>query len=321
MKTYITLRHIRVRLLNDFRIIRLVTPLDIEKKVPSFCLVARVENIGKKQTLEELLRTVNNCLEIEKLVQKIGEKYGLDIEKELSPKLPDISVKAINRTLQMKSEVLNIEKELDTIFSEIEEEEKSLKKVEKSRKTLELIKQLGLDSKLGRDIKEFHIEFGMLKKDKVRRLKEHMEHMIPEKFILVEGNELEGKLGVQIAVTHDAERTLSRIFSMIEFERITLPEDLFEEKLIELEKIEKETKRKIEEQSRKIKNIKEEAVESLNRIIDEAKGLRLLTEATMKFGRKIETTYGYIPVKKHNFEEIEKELEKAIGNDLFIIDK
>jgi len=41
----------------------------------------------------------------------------------------------------------------------------------------------------------------------------------------------------------------------------------------------------------------------------------------MKFGRKIETTYGYIPVKKHNFEEIEKELEKVIGNDLFIIDK
>ena len=313
--------YIWVRLLNDFIIIRLVTPLDIKKKFPSFCLIARLENIGKKQTLKELLGTVNNCLEIEKMVQKIGEKYGVDIEKEPSPKLPDISVKALTRTLQIKSEVLSIEKELDSIFSEIEEEESSLKKAEKSRKTLELIKKLGLDSKLSKEIKEFHIELGMIKKDKIRRLKEHLEKMIPEKFIMAEGEELEGKLGVQIAVTHDAERTLSRIFSMIEFERITLPEDLFEEKLIELEKIEKEVKRKIEEKSRKIKNIKEEAVENLNRIIDEAKGLRLLAEADMKFGRKIETTYGYLPVKKHDFEEIEKELEKAIGSDLFIIDK
>ncbi len=309
-----------MRLLNGFRIIRLVTPLDIEKKVPSFCLVGRVENIGKKQTLKELLKTVNNCLEIEKMAQKIGEKHGLDVEKEPSPQLPDVTAKSINRTLQMKSEVLRIEKELDTIFSEIEEEENSLKKAEKSRKTLELIKQLGLDSKLSKDIKGFHIELGMIKKDKITRLKEHMGHMIPEKFILMEGKELEGKLGVQIAVTYDAEGTLSRIFSMIEFERITLPEDLYEEKIIELEKIEKEAKRKIEEQSKKIKEIKEEAVESLNMIIDEAKGLRLLAEATMKFGRKIETNYGYILVKKHNFEEIEKELEKALGSDLFIIE-
>lgn len=310
-----------MRLLNGFRIIRLVTPLDIEKKVPSFCLVGRVENIGKKQTLKELLKTVNNCLEIEKMAQKIGEKHGLDVEKEPSPQLPDVTAKSINRTLQMKSEVLRIEKELDTIFSEIEEEENSLKKAEKSRKTLELIKQLGLDSKLSKDIKGFHIELGMIKKDKITRLKEHMEHMIPEKFVLVEGKELEGKLGVQIAVAHDAERTLSRIFSMIEFEPITLPEDLYEEKLIELVKIEKEAKRKIEELSKKNKEIKEEAVESLNRIIDETKGLKLLAEATMKFGRKTGTTYGYILVKKHDLEEIEKELEKAIGSDLFIIDK
>ena len=134
-----------MRLLNDFTIIRLVTPLDIEKKVPSFCLVARLKNIGKKQTLKELLETVNNCLEIEKMVQKIGEKYELNIEKEPSPKLPDISGKSINRTLQMKSEVLRIEKELDTIFSEIEEEKNSLKKAEKSIDRLKKTRPINMD--------------------------------------------------------------------------------------------------------------------------------------------------------------------------------
>jgi len=310
-----------VRLLNDFRIIRLVTPLEVEKKVPSFHIIGHVESVGKKQTLKELLGTINNCLEIEKLVQKIGEKYGLDIEKEPSPKLPDISGKAINRTLQMKSEVLELEKELDVVFSELEEVENSLKKAEKSRKTLELIKDLGLDSKLAKEIKEFHIELGMIQRDKTRRLKEHLDNMIPEKFILVEGKELEGKVGIQIAVTRDSERTLSRVLSMIEFERITLPEELFEEKIIEIEESEKELKVKIEEQSQKSKEIKEKAVESLNKIIDETKGLRLLVEATMKFGREKETTYGYIPIEKHNVEEIEKELEKTIGSDFFIIDK